>query len=336
MKPKLHILAATLLLAAAPALADDLLDAVLWDGPSAFPAESTQTPEPVPAFEPAPQPFPEPFGAGPAPQPAPEASAPVPGETQIRREIEEMRAQADRLEAELQQSGNSRTPAPGPGAKADSAYPTPSFVLSARGGAGAENERAFAGELGFRLGKLPFDIAFRGFYLEMQENRTDSYEETYYTYTTSYTRRHGWNTYEHRHSRTVYYDYKVTEFRLGAEATVVWRPFRGKPFSPYAGAGGRIARFELTEDDNFRGDESEFGPETEFSPVGRIGLDLYVPHLEFLTLKGEFIAAKECNEIVGEVGLRLGRHFALNAFAESFDMELGRGTAFGGGMTLLF
>ncbi len=340
MKNKFPTLAAILLLATAATRADDLLDAVLWDGPSAFPSKAAPAPEPPPP--PAPEPAPAPVYPSrssyplrpPAPEPAPPPAAPnsaavesVPdavdpvshsGETQIRREIKEMRARADRLEAALgPSSAKSSTPAP---------IPVPSWTLSARGGVGSGESIAVHGELVKRLGDFPFDLALRGAFLAQTETRTSSYRETYYTYSYSWLR--GWTS--HEHSRKIYYDYDVDERNILGDLHLLWRPLRESHFSPYAGVGGR---YEYRQ---FDGDDGENDNKGEFSLSGRVGLILYVPHFERLALKGEFIGASKSTELVGEVSLRLGNHFVLAAFVDNFDIDLGRATAFGGGLTLLF
>ena len=299
-----------------PSRADDLLDAVLWDGPpSSRTAPAPSTPPPaVPDVPVVPSAAPS---APPSSQPPssliPAASEPVSGDLQLRREIQEMRDRADRLEAALD------TPAASP-------IPVPSWTLSFRGGVGSGDSLAVHGELVKRLGDSPFDLAIRGSVLQQTETRTSYYRESYYTY--SYSRRWGWTS--HEHTRKIYYDYDVDERNGIGDLHLIWRPLRDSRFSPYAGVGGRYEYL------HFEGDNDTNANEGGFSLSGRVGLILHVPHFERLALKGEFIGGSDSTELLGEASLRLGNHFVLAAFVDSFDIDFGRATAFGGGFSLLF
>ncbi len=327
MKNKFPTLAAILLLATAATRADDLLDAVLWDGPSAFPSKAAPAPEPPPP--PAPEPAPAPVYPSrssytlrpPAPEPAPPPAAPnsaavesvpdavdpVPhsGDTQIRREIKEMRARADRLEAALGPTAVGQV-----GSDEPPSSPTrlPSFSFSARGGAGRAGV-AYLGsvELAMSIGDTPFDVSVRGFLLGLEGSHTETYYASWLGRTESFT--------DHD-----------DEKHFGGAAELIWRPFRESHFSPFAGIGGRYEHTKIDRDKR----------EGRASLSGRVGAVLSVPGFERLSLKGEFLAGADSNELVGEVGLRLWSHFVLNGFVESFDIDLGRATAYGGGMTLLF
>ena len=293
MKTKLPFLAASLLLAAAPAFADDLLDAVLWDGPTAFPAK----PSPAPTAPAVP--------SVPSSQPSPPA-APTPTELQLRRELQELRERTERMEAERRQAEPARVPASDAGPEED-ADTGPSWFFEVRGGVGPEHLFAGSIELARRIGRTPFDISLRGFVVDTEFKRP-------------------------------LLDTNGTEYHCGADLACLCRPWRGKTFSPFAGAGGR---FELAdwgrwgdEEDWFENDDS--GTAREYSLVGRIGAELTVPNLERLTLKGEFIAGKLSRELLGGGIFRLGERFAVDAFAASIDLHQCRGMAFGGGMTLFF
>lgn len=307
------ILAAALLLAASPALADDLLDAVLWDGPPVSRTVPAPTPPPPPVPDAPSVPSVTSVPATPStlqPVPAPSASDPVSGDLQQRREIQEMRDRADRLDAALD------TPATSP-------IPVPSWTLSFRGGGGPEN-KALAASVEFikRIKDSPFDVALRGSFFSRSESRTGSYKETYYTY--DYSWYWGWTSREH--TRTHYYDYDVEERHWIGDLECIWRPLRGHPFSPYAGVGARYEHIDHSDKDDDGG----------LSPAGRVGVVLTVPGFDRLSLKGEFLVGKDSNEAIGEVAIRLAPHFALAAFVDSFDTDLGRGMAFGGGFSLPF
>ena len=83
-------------------------------------------------------------------------------------------------------------------------------------------------------------------------------------------------------------------------------------------------------------DPSDDDSEGALSPAGRVGVVLTPPAFDRLSLKGEFLAGKDSNEAIGEVAIRLASHFVLAVSIDNFDTDLGRGTAFGGGFSLLF
>ena len=312
MKTKLPFIAAALLLTTAPALADDLLDAVLWDGPSAFPDK----PAPAPTVPSAPfVPSIPPPATLPAPQPAPPPSAsdpvPVSGEAQIRQEIQEMRARADRLEAAL----GPGTPDSGK-ALAEAAPSAPDWLsrprLSLRGGGrrgrSGDDGSALSGELVFPIAKTPFDASLRGFWVRNDyQNYKDGHDD----------------------------DEMIQNY--GLEAWGMWLPLRKAVFSPYAGVGLRhetidgalhrayYGRHELDKDPDDHG----------FFVAGRVGATVTYKRL---MLRGEFIGASKCYELVGELALRLTDRIVLTGFAEHFDNDFPEGDpiVFGGGLTILF
>lgn len=126
--------------------------------------------------------------------------------------------------------------------------------------------------------------------------------------------------------RTESYAHHVEEEHFGGTGELLWRPFRESHFSPFAGIGGRYEHTKIDREKR----------EGRASLSGRVGAVLTVPGFERLALKGEFLVGADSNELVGEVGLRLWSHFGVTGFVESFDFDIGRGTACGGGCTLLF
>jgi hypothetical protein len=345
MRTKLRLLAAAFLLAAVPAHADDLLDAVLWDGPSAFPSKSAPAaPVPPPAAPPAPPAYSAPavpaaFHAPALATPAsaipsvpaataaaPDAAAPdadISPETelQLRRELQAMRERTERMETALRQLPPEKLPP----------WRDPSFSLSGRAGAGTENEaRKFSGEMNVRLGHSLFDLSLRGSVLLQTETRTGSYKEPYYTYTYYHTRR-GTRTVSHRHTRTVYYEYDVDQTHWSGEFQLIMRPLRGKLFSPYTGIGGKVERLTGLEGADDGDDHVE-----NFSFVGRVGVVLTEPFFERISLKGEFLGSAESYEGFGELSIPLSDHFVLTAYVEGFYSDLGTSAAFGGGCALVF
>lgn len=384
MKTKLPLLAAALLLAVSTASrADDLLDIVLWDGPSAFPSKAAPEPEPPPPTDPEPAPAPAPVYPSrssyslraPAPdtvqlpaalsQPQPPPSdllddvlgtprpsvQPAAQNNTSQEQPAQQTTQTPQAQEPVPLKGAPRPVEPAPTRPGTSSpletppseiksvktvppkIPNPSWSLSARGGVGSDDAIAASAELTKRIGDTPFDLSLRGFFTKLTETRigTGSYQETYttyYTYTYRVSRRRTrTRTVPQYHTRTVHYQYEydVDEQHVGGDLQCIWRPFRSAHFSPYVGVGGRYENVE--------------GPDEEddgLSLSGRVGVVLSVPGFERLTLKGEFLAGADSKELVGEVGLRLWSHFVLNGFVESFDIDLGRATAFGGGLTFPF
>lgn len=355
MKTKLPALAAALLLASSPTLADDLLDAVLWDGPSSFPSASVPANEPPPAVEPAPAPLPaapaartvplqsvpsadtpalrssayDPVFAGPsepqvsAPQPAPAPSdaEAFPGETQIRREIEEMRARADRLEAALGPAA-AQKPLPPQYDRAD----WPKRARLSVGGAltiGDNEGGGYAGEFAFPVAETSFDVALRGYYLEDDPDKKIGYISS-------------------RRRSLVTADKEV----MGATVWGVWYPLRGALVSPYAGVGigyektsGAKNCYEGQRDSWYyyyyydRIDHKRYD-DSGLTLAGRAGATLTWLRL---TLKGEIIITSESKTYLAEVGLRIWEHLVLNGLVERFDVDLSDSVdAFGGGLTFLF
>ena len=354
MKAKLPaLLAAALLLAAAPAFADDLLDAVLWDGPSASPAESAPRPAPSPAIVPVSEvrpAAPVTVPGGMVPQPVPRTGTPAPGpsaaepvyfgsstaastsapavpstttsapavpsaaEQQIRHEIEEMRARADRLEAAL---GPATPPKPArpPYDLAD--WPSrPRLSLRGGGQRGADDQSGAGDlELVIPIGKMPFDAAVRGFGLGRK----------YVGYT------------EYGSAGYVWHSNEKNNF--GVDVWGIWLPWRRNCFSPHAGVGLRFEKIAGDwENSWWRHYEHRSYDDEGFSLAGRVGATLTYKRL---SLKGEFIIASESNELVGEIAIRLSERIMLTGFAERFDNEFQEkgadaGLAFGGGLTILF
>ena len=314
------ILAAALLLAAFPALADDLLDAVLWDGPpSSRTAPAPSTPPPaVPDVPSVP-----PVSSGPSvpsapqPPPAPATSDPVPGETQIRHEIQEMRARADRLEAALGPAAPPK-PARPPYDRAD--WPERArLAVNGFGVFDSNDGSGFAGEFTYPVADTPFDVAMRGCYLKDEPDAK-------YGYISS-------------NRRSVSYESKTV---MGATVWGIWYPWRGALVSPHAGIG---AGYESTSGDreyweyrigrwNRENHSGKSLDDDGLTLAGRVGATLTCKRF---TLKGEFILTAETKTLLAEAGLRLWEHFVLNALVERYDVDLSDAcTAFGGGCTILF
>lgn len=313
MKATFHLpaIVAALLLAAPPTFADDLLDAVLWDGPSAFPDKPAPAPEvPSAPFVPS---IPQP-AVPPAPQtaPAPSASDPVPvsGESQIRREIQEMRARADRLEAALgpDTTDSEKT--------VDEAAPSASDWLSRprlslRGGRGTRPggaSDALSGELVVPIATTPFDASLRGFWLRNDyQNYKDGHDD----------------------------DEMIQNY--GLEVWGMWLPLRKTVFSPYAGAGLRHETIDGALHRVYRGHhELDKNPDDDgFFIAGRVGATVTYKRL---MLRGELIGASKCYELLGELAIRLTDRIVLTGFAEHFDNDFPESDrlVFGGGMTILF
>ena len=330
MKTKLHLLAIAILLAAAPALADDLLDAVLWDGPSAFPSQTEPAPEPPPPSAPEPSPAPSyPSRSSYAtlpPAPVPSATATVPaatepvsvsGEKQICREIEEMRARADRLEAAL---GPSEPPKPArpPYDRADwperarlSLWIAPVPPIHGLDMAG--------GEFVLPVPDTPFDLAVRAYSLDDDPGEKQDYLSS--------------------NRRSVFHEKKEV---LGAAVWGIWYPWRNAVVSPHVGVG---IGYESTDGSRdyweYRGSRwnAENGWHKELDDdgltlAGRVGATLTYQRL---TLKGEFILTSETKTLLAEAGLRVWEHLVLNALVERYDVDISDAcTAFGGGITILF
>ena len=305
-------------LAGTAAVGDDLLDEVLrWDKPAARPkAEMRQeTPAELPTWE----------------DPAAETESEPQG-TESREEELRQRLEAAERRAAIAEEALSRPTAirdsdleeEDDGSAAGMEWKT---RLALRGGGGGDGAVALSGELSLPLGKSPFDLALRGFYTSVEYSVEKSAKETYYTHyrvtrhrfrtTTTYYR-------SRKHTRTVYYTDEESTENYGGEALVVWRPFRGKTFSPYFAVGGR-----------FEGAESE--DDEGGSLGGRGGLTL---NLGPCWLGVEYGGGKAGNEAVGMLGWRCSRHVALNAFVNRFegkaDGEGRNGVALGGGLTLVF
>lgn len=332
MRTKLPALAAALLLAASTAVrADDLLDIVLWDGPSAFPSTAAPEPEPPPPEpEPAPAPVypsrssytlrtpapdltPPPAALNPPqPLPFPAVSDPVslPGETQIRREIQEMRARADRLEAAL-----GPTAPPEPAQPANPPYDRADWPKRARlsihgfGDPSSPGCGGIVGEFALPLAETPFDVALQGYYLA--------------------------NTPDAEHGDGYYF----TESKEVAGGTLwgVCYPWRNAVVAPHIGIGIGYERVGGEVEYIQRG-ENRYQNLDDKKPTlaGRIGVTLTVKRF---TLKGEIILTSETKTYLAEAGLRIWEHLVLNVLVERLDMDLEHSDSrnvVGGGATILF
>lgn len=191
------------------------------------------------------------------------------------------------------------------------------------GGGGSDDALAVSGEWTMPLGHTTFDLSLKGFYLGGEYKVRKSYRETYYTYTHWYSFWSGWHTVSHRHTRTVWYSTMEDFSNYGGEALLIWRPFRGRMLSPFAGVGARIERMEQWEKDD----------EEDVSVAGCAGLSLNIGRF---MLNGEVRGGQSSWELMGRTALRVGRHIALNVFATHFEADKHEGEAFGGGLTWVF
>ena len=121
----------------------------------------------------------------------------------------------------------------------------------------------------------------------------------------------------------------------GGEALCIWRPLHGCILSPHAGIG---VRYEYTDKPGFLGDGKGINyyenPDGGGGAIaGRIGLLL---DLKRVFIVGEYIVGSDSSELIGDVSFYLTRRMKLHAFAESIDLDLCRGTAYGGGISFDF
>lgn len=323
--------------------ADSLLDAVIWDGPSTFTAQedsaapsapggtvpedsSDSHAEPEPVIEsPAPvseSTFQTRVGMAEDTVASPDDAGPTDTELELRRELQEMRDRADRLETALKQAeaeaGRNQPAASDGQPPVDwTGWPSRgrvSFHVGANykeGGGyyGDDTDGAAAGalEVAIALGELPFDVDVRGFGMgRIQEETPDDYS-----------------------------DFSVYRANYGIDLMAVWVPLRHFPVSPYAGAGFRYEGIytSVEMDDRYDDEYEEETTDAKASAVGRVGLAL---SWRRLALRGEYIFASESKEIIGEVGIRIAGSFVLNAFVEQFDIDLDeKSTVFGGGFSII-
>ncbi len=189
--------------------------------------------------------------------------------------------------------------------------------LMLRGGGGADAVLG-GGELMWPLWKSSFDVSIRYFNVEKKYTRMRSYEETYYSWSRE---SYAFPYIGHKHSRTIYYTGEESLKNYGAEAQVLWRPFRGQLLSPYVGAGGNLS------DDNG-------GSRLSW----RLGTSLNVWRV---WVNGEYTGRQSVTEFAASLGCRLGYHIALLVFYEQFrgngsDGERTKGKIGGGGLTWVF
>ena len=185
----------------------------------------------------------------------------------------------------------------------------------------------------FQIWDSPFDISFRGFALHQEEEGVGSYQETYYTYWYSWYS----GLHSYKHTRTIYYDWEWSETRAGAEAMLLFVPWRGTVLEPFAGVGvrGEYLVEDWTDDgDSYDTDESGVC----FSY--RVGLKINLGHA---FLSGEYIAGGDIGdydgtkELIGSLGVRLRSGLLLQLNIESVEFDsYSRGYAFGGGAGFCF
>ena len=171
------------------------------------------------------------------------------------------------------------------------------------------------------LGNSPFDLNIRAFFLQVEK---DYRYQSYYT-TSWYSWWSGWH--ENRH----YYWVDDTEYQAdyGGEALCIWRPFRGRRLSPYAGVGLRAEKLSW----KYGGFESDYEDDSKASASGRFGLQL---DLKRIYIVGEYIMGSESSELIGDISFYISGRCKLHAFVENVDLDLGSGTAFGGGLSFDF
>jgi hypothetical protein len=187
-------------------------------------------------------------------------------------------------------------------------------------------------EIRFQLWDSPFDLSFRGFALHQMEEGTDSYQETYYTYWYSWYS----GLHSYRHTRTIYYDWEWSETRAGAEAMLLWIPWRGTVLEPFVGAGirGEYLTCEY-ESSSSRDYESYDDDDSGVSFSYRVGLKI---NFGQAFLAGEYIVGGDIGdydgtkELIGSLGVRLQSGLLLQLNVESFELDsISKGYAFGGG-----
>ena len=208
-------------------------------------------------------------------------------------------------------------------------------TFSIRGGGGDGNS---GGSLEYRrpLGNSAFDWSIRGFIIEIEQEGSGSYTESYYTYWYSW-----WSgMHRYRHYRTVYYYWDETQRDIGVESFLLWVPFRGRTLEPFAGVGIRYESVHGSYYSSSRYNWDEYSTDDSSACfVGRLGLKLNLGRL-FLT--GEYIVGSKVgdfdgtSELIGDIGIYLTRRMQLHVFAESVKIDLGSGTAFGGGLSFDF
>ena len=211
------------------------------------------------------------------------------------------------LEEELEEApsvGGSGTPA-----QADESADNLASTLYLRAG-GAADTIAASCEFSSPIPDSQFDWNLRFFYLRVESAEPQSYQSTYYTY----------GRYRvYKHTRTYYYTEDVEQYNAGGEATGLWRPFRGKTFSPFAGAGLRYERFD--------GDNDSGGGA---SVALRLG---FLIDFKRFFITGEYLYGEDSNELVGDFAFRLTSGTKLHAFVEKFELDLDDGLAYGAGLS---
>ena len=175
---------------------------------------------------------------------------------------------------------------------------------------GGDDALAASCELNSPISDSQFDWNLRLFYLRVESTERRSYTSTYYTY----------GRYRaYRHTYTYYYTDDVEQYNVGGEATGLWRPFRGKPFSPFVGAGLRYERFDS---DNDSGGDA--------SVALRLG---FLIDLKRFFITGEYIYGEDSNELIGDFSFRLTSRTELHVFVEKIEIDLDDSVAFGAGMS---
>lgn len=172
-------------------------------------------------------------------------------------------------------------------------------TLSARYGNNSLLSFATAAELMIPLGNMPVALSIRGMFLNSEiDNDKDGYD---------------------------FDAWKI-------EGQVLWQPFRGNAFSPFAGLG---LGYDYSHYMSYASDDLDDRC-TKDGASFRVGFDACARQMMF---RGEYIASPESSELVGLAGLRLTRHLWLNGFIESVTVNnspVHAETVAGGGGTIKF
>ncbi len=190
-------------------------------------------------------------------------------------------------------------------------------TLYLRGGYGASMTSVCSADWTMPISGSNFDLSIRGFLLATDRHLV---------------------TYEYKTRRT-YYDRLIDyadQDNGGGEALCIWRPLRGKLFSPYVAGGLRYESVKVVN--RYWGYRAGYRGEFEekkggASLAGRVGVLL---DLKRVFLVGEYIVGSDSSELIGDVSFYLTRRMKLHAFAEYIDLDLASGTAFGGGLSFDF
>lgn len=177
------------------------------------------------------------------------------------------------------------------------------WILYVRGGCGKD---AFCGSIDLigPLGHSDFDLRVRGFFLRTQKEMV----------------RHWWDGRQ--------WPEDVDQDNLGGETFCIWRPLRGRTFSPFVGAGLRVESIDGT------GDEwAGIKDGSNASPCGCAGITVVFGRVSLL---GEVIGGSDSQEVIGDLSFYITQRLRLHAFAEGIILDLADSTALGAGLSYDF